>query len=134
MARNVLGGELECCCMHPLTGFFRNGKCDTNALDTGMHTVCVVISEAFLQFARAQGNDLITPMPEHDFPGLRPGDRWCVCVGTVMEAINAGIAPRICLKSTHASVLEFIPRAELMALAADGESSQTPPAGKNPPV
>lgn len=119
MARNVLGTDLECCCMDPLTGFFRTGKCDTNAQDAGMHTVCVEVTEAFLQFALSQGNDLITPMAAYDFPGLKPGDRWCVCVGTVMSAIEAGTPPRIVLKSTHASVLEFVTRDTLLSIAVD---------------
>ncbi|MEM7394638.1 MAG: DUF2237 domain-containing protein [Verrucomicrobiota bacterium] len=118
MARNVLGGELECCCMNPVTGFFRNGKCDTDGRDHGMHTVCVQITDEFLSFARNQGNDLITPMPQYDFPGLKEGDRWCVCVGTVMQAIEAGLPPRINLNATHSSVLEFIPMETLNDCAA----------------
>ena len=119
MARNVLGGNLESCCTDPMTGFFRTGKCDTNAQDRGMHTVCVEVTQDFLEFARSRGNDLITPAPEYDFPGLQPGDRWCVCVGTVAEALAAGKRPRIVLKATHASVLEFIDKDALMAMAAD---------------
>lgn len=102
-----------------MTGFFRTGKCDTNAQDSGMHTVCVEVTDAFLEFALSQGNDLITPHPEYDFPGLKAGNRWCVCVGTVVDAIAAGKAPRIVLKSTHASVLEFVAKDELMAMAVD---------------
>ena len=109
MARNVFGNALECCCMNPVTGFYRNGKCDTDGNDRGMHTVCIQITDKFLKFAKEQGNDLITPAPEYDFPGLQSGDRWCVCVGTVMEAIKANKPPLINLKATHASVLEFIP-------------------------
>lgn len=119
MARNVLGQDLECCCNDPVTGFFRNGKCDTNGQDRGMHTVCVEMTEEFLQFALDAGNDLITPMPEYQFPGLKPGDRWCVCVGTVVEAIEAGKPPRIVLNATHASVLEFVSKEALLALSVD---------------
>ena len=120
MARNVLGTELECCCNDPVTGFFRNGKCDTNGLDLGLHTVCVEMTAEFLQFALKMGNDLITPSPDMaSFPGLKPGDRWCVCVGTVVEAIAAGQPPRILLKSRHASALEFIEKDALMAMAVD---------------
>lgn len=119
MARNVLGENLESCCNDPITGFFRTGKCDTNGQDVGMHTVCVEMTDEFLQFARDQGNDLITPMPEHAFPGLKPGDRWCVCVGTVVDAIAAGKPPRIVLKATHASVLEFVSKDALLSMSVD---------------
>ncbi|MCE9615976.1 MAG: DUF2237 domain-containing protein [Lentisphaerae bacterium] len=119
MARNVLGSELQCCCNDPVTGFFRNGKCDTNGQDTGMHTVCVEMTQEFLQFAKDQGNDLITPSPDHDFPGLKPGDRWCVCVGTVVDAIENQKPPRIVLNATHASVLEFVTKDTLMSMAID---------------
>ena len=119
MARNVLGGELEICCMDPVTGFYRNGKCDTDGRDRGMHTVCVEMTDEFLTFARDQGNDLITPVPEYDFPGLNAGDCWCVCVGTVMEAISAGKPPRINLKATHSSVLEFISIEDLKACSIE---------------
>lgn len=94
--------------MDPLTGFFRTGTCDTCADDRGMHTVCAEMTAEFLQFSRAQGNDLITPMPEYRFPGLKPGDFWCLCLGRWIEAYQQGIAPRIKLEATHASVLEFV--------------------------
>ncbi|NQU40762.1 MAG: DUF2237 domain-containing protein [Lentisphaerae bacterium] len=119
MARNVFSEELESCCLNPVTGFFRNGKCDTTGQDRGMHTVCVQMTDEFLEFAREQGNDLITPAPEYHFPGLKAGDQWCVCVGTVMEAIAADKPPRINLKATHASVLEFITLDALKACAVD---------------
>lgn len=96
------------CSMDPLTGFFRTGTCDTCADDRGMHTVCAEMTAEFLQFSRAQGNDLITPMPEYRFPGLKPGDFWCLCLGRWIEAYQQGIAPRIKLEATHASVLEFV--------------------------
>jgi uncharacterized protein (DUF2237 family) len=99
-----------------MTGFFRTGVCDTDGRDVGQHTVCVEMTEEFLVFAREQGNDLITPMPEYEFPGLKPGDRWCVCVGTVVEA---NVPVRIALNATHASVLEFIMRDQLNAMAVD---------------
>ena len=116
MARNVIGGELECCCNDPVTGYTRNGKCDTHPQDSGLHTVCIEMTEEFLLFAKETGNDLITPMPEYRFPGLTPGDRWCVCVSTVVEAIEEGIQPRIVLNATHASVQEFISTEQLTAL------------------
>jgi uncharacterized protein len=119
MARNVLGGDLQCCCNNPVTGFFRNGKCDTDHRDAGMHTVCVEMTDEFLQLAREMGNDLITPSPEYQFPGLKAGNRWCVCVGTVVEAIREGHRPRLVLNATHASVLEFIPKETLLSLGVD---------------
>ena len=122
MARNVLGTDLECCCMDPVTGFYRNGKCDTGEQDLGLHTVCVDMTQEFLEYARDQGNDLITPSPQNGFPGLKPGDRWCVCVRTVMDAIEAGIPPRIHLKATHASVSEWIPSDTLKSCAVDSVS------------
>lgn len=108
MAKNVLGGDLESCCMDPVTGFFRNGKCDTNAEDAGMHTICAVVTEEFLAFSKLAGNDLSSPAPEYGFPGLQPGDRWCLCLARWIEAYEADNAPKISLKATHASVLEFI--------------------------
>ena len=119
MARNIFGDELECCCMDPVTGFYRNGKCDTDGNDRGMHTVCVHMTDEFLKFARDQGNDLITPVPEYEFPGLKVGDRWCVCVGTVMQAIEADKPPLINLKATHSSVLEFVSLETLKACAVE---------------
>ncbi len=119
MARNVLGGDLECCCLEPVTGFYRNGKCDTGGEDHGLHTVCVEVTEEFLEFARSQGNDLMTPMPEYGFPGLKPGNKWCVCVGTVMQAIQAGEPPLIRLRATHVSVLEFLDMEVLKSCAVD---------------
>ena len=108
MARNVLGTELECCCMDPVTGFFRNGKCDTDSRDQGMHTICVAITEDFLSFSKAAGNDLSTPRPEWNFPGLKEGDHWCLCLGRWVEAHEAGRAPKVRLEATHASALEFV--------------------------
>jgi len=113
MAMNVLGTKLETCCLNPLTGFYRNGMCDTGSEDHGMHTVCVEMTEDFLKFAKESGNDLITAAPEYEFPGLKPGNRWCVCLGTVKEAIENDIETRLVLKSTHISALEFIDLAKL---------------------
>lgn len=113
MANNVLGSTLAVCCMDPVTGYYRNGKCDTGTGDMGMHTVCVQITKDFLLFAKSQGNDLITPMPSYDFPGLQEGDRWCVCLRTVQDAWKAGVNVKIHLESTHLSVLEFIDLKEL---------------------
>jgi len=110
MANNVLGTELESCCKEgdPVTGFYRNGKCETGIDDQGMHTVCVRMTNEFLEFARDCGNDLITPAAQYGFPGLVQGNQWCVCLGTVVDAIKADKAPQIVLESTHISVLEFL--------------------------
>lgn len=108
MARNVLGTDLIACSSDPLTGFFRNGLCDTCGDDRGMHTICAEMTAEFLEFSRQRGNDLTTPMPQYQFPGLQPGDFWCLCLGRWVEAYHAGCAPRVKLQATHASVLEFI--------------------------
>jgi uncharacterized protein (DUF2237 family) len=104
-ARNVLGGELEPCSFDPLTGFYRNGCCETGPEDTGMHTVCAVMTKDFLAFSMSMGNDLSTPRPEFDFPGLGPGDRWCLCAPRWKEALDAGVAPPVVLAATHEEVL-----------------------------
>ena len=108
MAKNILGGPLVTCSENPLTGFFRNGKCDTRADDQGMHTICVLMTDDFLAFSREHGNDLSTPMPEYGFPGLTGGDYWCLCLSRWIQAYEAGMAPKVKLEATHASVLEFI--------------------------
>lgn len=118
MARNVLGGELQACCFEPRTGFFRDGYCHTGSGDHGVHTVCAIMTAEFLEFSAAQGNDLSTPRPEYEFPGLDPGDRWCLCAARWKEAYDAGMAPRVALESTHASTLEFASLEELQAFAA----------------
>jgi uncharacterized protein (DUF2237 family) len=112
-SRNVLGGPLKPCSTAPLTGFFRNGCCDTCAEDHGCHTVCVEVTEAFLEFSRAAGNDLSTPVPEYDFPGLSPGDRWCVCASRWLECLEAGVASPVALAATHERTLEIVPLAVL---------------------
>jgi hypothetical protein len=117
-ARNVLGGELEPCSLSPLTGFYRNGCCETGPEDTGMHTVCAVMTAEFLRFSMSVGNDLSTPRPEYDFPGLRPGDRWCLCAPRWKEALDAGAAPEVVLEATHEEVLAIAPLGVLEAHAA----------------
>jgi uncharacterized protein (DUF2237 family) len=119
MAKNVLGTDLEECSRDPLTGFFRDGKCNTCGEDTGMHTVCVETTEEFLEFSRAAGNDLSTPMPHYRFPGLQPGDRWCVCLPRWLEALEAGVAPKLVLKATHISAIEHIELDILYAYGID---------------
>ncbi len=108
-AINVLGGELEPCSTEPLTGFFRDGCCNTCAEDVGSHTVCIEVSTAFLEFSRFSGNDLSTPVLEFSFPGLKDGDRWCLCAARWLEAYEKGMAPRIFMKNTHIRALETIP-------------------------
>jgi uncharacterized protein (DUF2237 family) len=108
-SRNVLGGPLKSCSTKPMTGFFRNGCCDTCEEDVGCHTVCVEVSSAFLQFSRVAGNDLSTPHPEFDFPGLKPGDRWCLCASRWLQALEHGMAPPVSLASTHERTLEVVP-------------------------
>ena len=115
---NVLGGELECCCLAPRTGFYRDGYCRTGPGDYGLHTVCAVMTEEFLRFSAAAGNDLSTPVPEFDFPGLESGDRWCLCVTRWQEAFEAGCAPDVILAATHISALEFVALEDLRAHAA----------------
>ncbi len=121
---NVLGGPLQPCCFSPMTGFYRDGFCRTGPGDHGLHTVCAEVTAEFLAFSRRQGNDLSTPLPEYDFPGLVPGDRWCLCVTRWKEALEAGVAPRVVLASTHLSALEFVSREDLQshAVAEEQES------------
>ncbi len=106
---NVLGEKLEPCSTDPVTGFFRNGCCDTSAADQGSHTVCAVMTAEFLAFSKARGNDLSTPRPEFGFDGLKPGDQWCLCAARFEEAYEAGMAPRVKLISTHRRALEIVP-------------------------
>jgi uncharacterized protein (DUF2237 family) len=117
-ARNVLGGPLDCCCESPRTGFYRDGYCHTGPQDLGSHTVCAVMTDAFLAFSRRRGNDLVTPRPEHQFPGLKAGDRWCLCVGRWKEALKAGVAPRVLLTACHERALDVVTLEELQAHAA----------------
>lgn len=108
-ARNVFGEPLVPCSFRPLTGFFRDGCCKTNAEDAGTHVVCAVMTEEFLEFSASRGNDLSTPVPEWGFPGLNPGDQWCLCAIRWIEAYQAGTAPAVVLESTNYSVLDHIP-------------------------
>jgi len=117
-AKNVLGGALELCCRDPLTGFYRNGRCDTGPEDVGSHTVCARVDEGFLAFTRAQGNDLTTPAGDA-FPGLRPGDQWCLCAARWLEALEAGCAPPVVLAATHERALEVVAFEQLASHAVD---------------
>ncbi len=119
MLTNVLGTELRCCCRDPLTGFFRDGYCRTGPEDLGLHTVCVQVDRDFLDFSMLDGNDLVTPHPEYGFPGLEPGDRWCVCVTRWVAALKRGLPGKIDLEATHSSALEFVSLEELQAHAIE---------------
>lgn len=120
-AKNVLGTPLEPCSHDPLTGFYRNGCCDTGREDVGLHLVCIRATEEFLAFSQRVGNDLSTPMPEYEFPGLQPGDRWCLCVERWQQAYGAGMAPKVVLAATHMSTLEFVALEVLQEYADEGE-------------
>jgi len=117
-ARNVLGGVLQECGRAPLTGFYRDGCCNTGRGDGGVHVICAVMTAEFLHFSRERGNDLVTPNPTFRFPGLHPGDRWCLCAARWKEAFEAGVAPPVVLEATHISALEFANKADLEACAS----------------
>jgi uncharacterized protein len=117
--RNVLGDRLDVCATEPQTGFFRDGCCNTSPEDVGSHTVCAVMTAAFLEFSQSRGNDLSTPMPQFGFPGLRPGDRWCLCAPRWREALEAGYPPRVVLRATHERALEHCSLADLKRFALD---------------
>lgn len=124
-ASNVLGTPLQSCCTDPVTGYYRNGKCHTGPGDYGLHVICVHMTDSFLEFGKERGNDLITPNPQYDFPGLKDGDRWCVCLQRWVEALQAGCAPPIYIKSTHISALEFVDLDQLKRYALDWEDSES---------
>jgi uncharacterized protein (DUF2237 family) len=113
MIKNILGTNLEVCSLNPITGFTRSGCCETGPEDLGQHTLCAEVTDEFLQFSKLQGNDLMTPRPEFNFTGLKPGDRWCLCASRWLEALEEGIAPPVILEATHEKALEIIDLAEL---------------------
>lgn len=117
--RNVFGEPIEICSLNPTTGFYRTGCCDTGPEDLGVHTVCVEVTREFLAFSKSRGNDLSTPRPEFGFPGLNPGDRWCLCAERWQEALAAGVAPRVILAATHEATLEIAELADLKRHALD---------------
>lgn len=123
--KNVLGGELEPCSSNPLTGFYRTGCCDTGAEDAGLHVVCALMTDEFLRFSKSRGNDLSTPIPAFNFPGLEAGDRWCLCAARWLEAQRAGCAPNVVLAATHAAALQVIDLRVLMAYAVDLPARET---------
>lgn len=107
-AKNVLGEPLQPCCYDPMTGFYRDGLCRTDASDRGRHVICVRVTREFLDFTRRRGNDLVTPQPDYEFPGLRPGDQWCTCALRWREAYEAGVAPPVVLPATHEAALRYV--------------------------
>lgn len=117
--RNVLGGTLETCCTSPMTGFYRTGRCETGPQDLGCHAVCAKVTAEFLAFSKAKGNDLSTPAPDSGFPGLRPGDKWCICAARWKEALASGVAPPVVLGATHEAALEIVALADLKRHALD---------------
>ncbi len=119
MDRNVLGGELEACSIDPVTGWFRDGACRTNDADRGSHTVCAVMTREFLEHQSSIGNDLVSPMPQYQFPGLVPGDRWCVTAPNWLRAVADGVAAPVVLAATHERALEIVPLDVLQAHAVD---------------
>ncbi len=118
-AKNILGGELQTCSNKPLTGFYRTGCCDTGPDDVGVHAVCTQVNDEFLYFSKTHGNDLSTPMPQYNFPGLKAGDRWCLCASRWLEAQRAGCAPPVILAGTHEAAATIVERKLLMAYALD---------------
>lgn len=119
ISRNVLGGALCNCCSNPLTGFYRDGRCETGPEDIGRHVVCARMTDAFLAFSKSRGNDLSTPVPAASFPGLKAGDQWCLCAARWREALAAGVAPPVVLGATHEAALEIVALADLKAHAVD---------------
>ena len=124
MIKNVLGTVLQTCCTNPLTGFYRDGKCNTGLDDLGRHTICVLVDDAFLQHQASIGNDLITPHPEFSFPGLKAGDRWCVCIELWKKSYDAGVAGLVCLEATHEKALEVVSM-EMLLRSAHLNTSRT---------
>lgn len=122
-AKNVLGTDLQSCSHDPLTGFYRDGCCNTGAEDLGLHIVCIRATEEFLTFSRQRGNDLSTPRPEMNFAGVQPGDQWCLCAMRWKEALDAGMAPPVVLEATHISTLEFVNLSDLRDHAVDAETT-----------
>lgn len=119
LPKNVLGTELQSCCTDPMTGFYRDGFCRTGMGDHGVHTVCAIMTEEFLKFSKEAGNDLSTPVPEYQFPGLQPGDKWCLCASRWQQAYDAGAAPQVDLAATHMSSVEFVSLEAMKELAID---------------
>ena len=119
VAKNIRGTDLKSCCMDPVTGYFRDGYCNTTQMDQGSHVICSIVTKEFLEFSKSQGNDLMTPIPEYHFPGLKEGDGWCICALRWVEAYNAGFAPPIKAESTHEKATQFISKNILEEFSVD---------------
>ena len=117
--KNILGTDLKCCGTKPMTGYFRDGFCRTSETDRGRHVVACIVNEKFLHFTRQMGNDLSSPNPMYSFPGLKPGDKWCVCALRWKEAFNAGCAPEVILEATHKKSLEYVALDDLISMSSD---------------
>ena len=117
--KNVLGGELKSCCTNPMTGFYRDGFCSTGVDDVGSHTVCVEATDEFLEFSKSRGNDLSTPRPEFNFPGVKDGDKWCLCATRWREALEAGVAPKVILEACHEASLRYVSLEDLKNYQSD---------------
>ncbi|WP_114750158.1 DUF2237 family protein [Pleomorphovibrio marinus] len=124
MAKNVFGEQMLVCSKSPITGYFRDGCCETGEDDFGTHTVCAVMTDEFLNFSKSMGNDLITPNPVFQFPGLKSGDRWCLCASRWLEAYQAGVAPKVVLEATHEKTLSYVPLEELVKYAVKEKDSK----------
>ncbi|MEM6812617.1 MAG: DUF2237 domain-containing protein [Pseudomonadota bacterium] len=122
--KNVLGSQLELCCSDPITGFYRNGFCQTGSQDVGTHVACAKVTDEFLEFSKSRGNDLSTPRPEFSFPGLKAGDKWCLCASRWTEALEAGVAPLLNLKATHEKMLEYAEIEVLKKYAIDSSGEE----------
>ena len=116
---NIFGDEIEACCYDPMTGYFRDGFCNTDEHDHGSHVICAVMTDDFLEFSKSKGNDLTTPRPEFNFPGLKEGDRWCLCAMRWKEAYDAGVAPKVFLESCHLNSLNFVTKEQLAEYAVN---------------
>ncbi|MEM9895034.1 MAG: DUF2237 domain-containing protein [Bacteroidota bacterium] len=123
-SKNIFGEELIPCSTNPMTGFFRDGCCKTGAFDTGTHTVCAIMTEEFLSFTKSKGNDLTSPIAAYDFPGLKPGDHWCLCVNRWKEALDAGVAPKLVLEATNERTLDYVKMDTLLAYATKETSDR----------
>jgi uncharacterized protein (DUF2237 family) len=119
--KNVLGDELKSCCSDPMTGFYRDGYCRTGPEDQGRHTVCIIATDQFLAYSKSVGNDLSTPMPQYQFPGLKKGDKWCLVAVRWKQALEAGMAPQVVLAATHESMLQIVDLEDLKRFAVDGD-------------
>lgn len=122
---NIYGEKLAMCCQDPVTGFYRNGYCQTGASDRGTHVACAKVTQEFLEFSKSRGNDLTTPRPEFSFPGLKPGDKWCLCALRWTEALEAGVVPKLDLKATHQRMLEFVQREVLERYALHDDQAES---------